>query len=238
MTLRELGKEGRRPGPDRYRAVHPDGRDHRNRDAALVRRGRGRSPFARARRHGARGHPAGGHGAGHRARRARASRSPSCPRRWSSTWPPAPPGRSGPPWSAGSSRPAWTGLPGGTYELQHARASAVVNTEQMGGQPLALALGLAVAAVLSLALTVLSLVRRRRRELALLKALGMTRGQVRAVIAWQTTLTLADRRRGRRAAGHRLRPAGLARLRRLARGRADRRGTGGRARPSAWSRWC
>ena len=28
------------------------------------------------------------------------------------------------------------------------------------------------------------------RELALLKALGMTRGQVRGVIAWQTTLTL------------------------------------------------
>ena len=82
------------------------------------------------------------------------------------------------------------GTPGGTYELQHARASAIVNTEQMGGQPLALAVGLAAAAVLSLALTVLSLVRRRRRELALLKALGMTRGQVRAVIAWQTTLTL------------------------------------------------
>jgi putative ABC transport system permease protein len=82
------------------------------------------------------------------------------------------------------------GTPGGSYELSHARASAVVNTEQMGGQPLALAVGLAAAAVLSLALTLLSLVRRRRRELALLKALGMTRGQVRAVIAWQTTLTL------------------------------------------------
>jgi hypothetical protein len=82
------------------------------------------------------------------------------------------------------------GTPGGSYELSHARASAIVNTEQMGTQPLALALGLAAAAVLSLALTVLSLVRRRRRELALLKALGMTRGQVRAVIAWQTTLTL------------------------------------------------
>jgi ABC-type lipoprotein release transport system permease subunit len=82
------------------------------------------------------------------------------------------------------------GDPGGSYELSHARASAIVNTEQMGGQPLALAVGLAVAAVLSLALTVLSLVRRRRRELALLKAMGMTRGQVRAVIAWQTTLTL------------------------------------------------
>jgi hypothetical protein len=82
------------------------------------------------------------------------------------------------------------GTPGGSYELSHARASAIVNTEQMGGQPLALAIGLAVAAVLSLALTVLSLVRRRRRELALLKALGMTRSQIRAVIAWQTTLTL------------------------------------------------
>ena len=44
--------------------------------------------------------------------------------------------------------------------------------------------------MLSLALTVLSLVRRRRRELALLKTLGMTRSQIRAVIAWQTTLTL------------------------------------------------
>jgi len=37
---------------------------------------------------------------------------------------------------------------------------------------------------------VLASVRRRRHELALLKALGMTRGRVRAIIAWQTTLTL------------------------------------------------
>ncbi len=51
-------------------------------------------------------------------------------------------------------------------------------------------LGLAVAAVLSLALTILSLVRRRRGELALLKVFGMTRAQIWAVIAWQTTLTL------------------------------------------------
>jgi hypothetical protein len=81
-------------------------------------------------------------------------------------------------------------IPGGTYQLASAQASAVINAEHMGGQPLALALGLAAAAVLSLALTVLSLVRRRRQELALLKTLGMTRGQIRAVIAWQTTLTL------------------------------------------------
>lgn len=78
--------------------------------------------------------------------------------------------------------------PGGTYELpqRHARAAAVVNAAQMGGQPLALGLGLAAAAVLSLALTVLSLVRRRRQELALLKVLGMTRSQVGAVIAWRS----------------------------------------------------
>jgi putative ABC transport system permease protein len=82
------------------------------------------------------------------------------------------------------------GTPGGTYEMRSALASAVVNTEQMGGQPLALGIGLAAAAVLSLALTVLGLVRRRRHELALLKTIGMTRGQIRAVVAWQTTLTL------------------------------------------------
>jgi hypothetical protein len=80
--------------------------------------------------------------------------------------------------------------PGGTYELHSALAAAVINTRQMTGQPIALALGLAAGAVLSLTLTVLSSVRRRRHELALLKALGMTRGQIRSVIVWQTTLTL------------------------------------------------
>jgi hypothetical protein len=89
-----------------------------------------------------------------------------------------------------SANPDITRTPGGTYELRHALAGAIVNARQLSGQPLALAFGLAAAAVLSLALTVLGLVRRRRRELALLKALGMTRGQVRAVIAWQTGLTL------------------------------------------------
>jgi len=84
------------------------------------------------------------------------------------------------------------GTPGGTYQLDldHARPAAILNSAQMGSQPLALALGLAAAAVLSLALTVLASVRRRRRELALLKTLGMTRVQVRAIVAWQTTLTL------------------------------------------------
>jgi putative ABC transport system permease protein len=82
--------------------------------------------------------------------------------------------------------------PGGTYELRRdqALAAQVVNAQQLGGQPLALGIGLAAAAVLSLALTVLGSVRRRRSEFALMKALGMTRRQIRSVIAWQTSFTL------------------------------------------------
>jgi predicted lysophospholipase L1 biosynthesis ABC-type transport system permease subunit len=66
----------------------------------------------------------------------------------------------------------------------------VYNAEQLGSQPVALAAGLAAAALLSLSMSILSLVRRRGREFALLKALGMTRSQLRAVIAWQTSVTL------------------------------------------------
>ena len=78
----------------------------------------------------------------------------------------------------------------------------------MGDQPLALALGLAAAAVLSLALTVLASVRRRRRELALLKTLGMTRrpGPGHRRLADERD---PDHRGGRRrAARHRRRAAG------------------------------
>ncbi len=82
------------------------------------------------------------------------------------------------------------GTPGGTYALGQHLAAAVVNASKMGDQPLVLALGLAAAAVLSLALTVFASVRRRRREYALLKTLGMSRGQVRAVVAWQTSAIL------------------------------------------------
>lgn len=87
-----------------------------------------------------------------------------------------------------SARPDRT--PGGTQQLTRSKAAAVVNAAQMGRQQLALALSLAAAAVLSLALTVLASARRRRHELGLLKALGMTRGQVRVIVTWQVTLTL------------------------------------------------
>ena len=57
----------------------------------------------------------------------------------------------------------------------------------VNGLPLALALALAVLAVAAVAHTLLTSVRRRRRELAILKAVGFVTGQVRATVAWQAT---------------------------------------------------
>jgi ABC-type lipoprotein release transport system permease subunit len=82
------------------------------------------------------------------------------------------------------------GQPGGTYQVHRVLGAAIVNASQMGGQPLTLAIVLAAAVVLSLAATVVAGARRRRRELGIVKALGLTRRQVRAVIAWQTSTIL------------------------------------------------
>ena len=82
------------------------------------------------------------------------------------------------------------GTPGGTYLQPRVLGAAIVNAAQMGSQPLALALALAAAAVLSLGVALLASVRQRRRELALLKALGLTRRQMRETVAWQASVTL------------------------------------------------
>jgi hypothetical protein len=82
-------------------------------------------------------------------------------------------------------------VPGSMYQLGPQLGAPVVNASQMGSLPLALAIGVAAAAVLALGLTILASVRRRRRDLALLKALGLRPRQVRAVIAWQTSTILA-----------------------------------------------
>jgi hypothetical protein len=84
------------------------------------------------------------------------------------------------------------GTPGGTYRLpmDRIRGAAIVDAADMGSQPLALALAVAAGAVLSLALALLASVRERRRELALLKTLGLTRRQVMAAIAWQANVIL------------------------------------------------
>jgi hypothetical protein len=82
------------------------------------------------------------------------------------------------------------GNAGDLYSLPPELGAPVRDASQMGSQPLTLAIGVAAAAVLALALTILASVRERRRDLALLKALGLRSGQLRAVVGWQTTTIL------------------------------------------------
>jgi hypothetical protein len=82
--------------------------------------------------------------------------------------------------------PAASGLAGGVVKVL--RPVEIVNFHAMGETPTALATGLAAGAVLALGLTLATSVRRRRRELALLKALGFTQRQLSSAIAWQATV--------------------------------------------------
>jgi ABC-type antimicrobial peptide transport system permease subunit len=68
------------------------------------------------------------------------------------------------------------------------RPAEIVNYRSMGAMPAILAGGLAAGAVVGLGLTLIASVRRGRRDLALLKTLGFTRGQLAAVVAWQSTV--------------------------------------------------
>jgi hypothetical protein len=79
--------------------------------------------------------------------------------------------------------------PGGVYRVPRVLGASIVNANQMSGQPLALAMALGVAALVSLSAAVAASVRRRRRDLAVLQALGLTGRQLRGIVAWQT-LTL------------------------------------------------
>ena len=68
------------------------------------------------------------------------------------------------------------------------RPAQIVNYRSIGATPVVLAAGLAAGAVLALGLTLTASVRRRRRDLALLKTLGLTRRQLSAAIACQSTV--------------------------------------------------
>ena len=65
------------------------------------------------------------------------------------------------------------------------RPAEIVNYRSMGATPAILGLALASGAVVALGLTLISSVRRRRRELAMLKTIGLTGRQLAQSVAWQ-----------------------------------------------------
>jgi predicted lysophospholipase L1 biosynthesis ABC-type transport system permease subunit len=72
--------------------------------------------------------------------------------------------------------------------VQH--PAEIVNYRTMGDIPTLLGAALAVGAVTAPGLTLLASVRRRRRDLALLKTLGFTRRQLAATVAWQGSVAV------------------------------------------------
>ena len=71
------------------------------------------------------------------------------------------------------------------------RPAEIADFQSMGTAPVILAGALVLGALSSLLLTLMSSVRRRRRDLALLKTLGFTRRQLSATVAWQSTAAIA-----------------------------------------------
>ena len=81
---------------------------------------------------------------------------------------------------------------GGNYGVLPAQQPAeIVNYRAMGTTPAILASGLAMGAIVALALTLVASVRRRRRDLALMKTLGFVHRQLSAVVSWQASVTAA-----------------------------------------------
>jgi hypothetical protein len=72
--------------------------------------------------------------------------------------------------------------------LSVVRPVQIINYRSIGSTPVILAFGLAAGAVVALGLTLASSVRRRRRDLALLKAFGFSQRQLSAAVAWQATV--------------------------------------------------
>jgi predicted lysophospholipase L1 biosynthesis ABC-type transport system permease subunit len=71
------------------------------------------------------------------------------------------------------------------------RPAQIINYGSLGSTPVVLGGALALGAVVAMELTLITSVRRRRRDLALLKILGFTRRQVAAAITWQSSVATA-----------------------------------------------
>ena len=74
-------------------------------------------------------------------------------------------------------------------DVQH--PAEIVNYQSTGATPVILASGLALGATAALALTLIASVRRRRRDIALLKTLGFTARQLAVMVAWQASVIAA-----------------------------------------------
>jgi ABC-type lipoprotein release transport system permease subunit len=66
----------------------------------------------------------------------------------------------------------------------------IIDYRSIGDTPVLLAMGFAIGVAGAFAFTVVASVRRRRRDLALLKTLGFTRRQLSACIAWQSSASV------------------------------------------------
>ncbi|MGA2123617.1 MAG: FtsX-like permease family protein [Acidimicrobiales bacterium] len=75
--------------------------------------------------------------------------------------------------------------------VAHLRPAEIANYRSMGTTPAILGGGLALGAVVALALTLIASVRRRRRELALLKSLGFVGRQLASAVAWQSSVAVS-----------------------------------------------
>jgi hypothetical protein len=78
----------------------------------------------------------------------------------------------------------------GSYVLGVERPAEIVNYHSMGATPLILGLGLTAGVVTALGLTLVASVRRRRRSMAMLRTLGFTGRQLRASVAWQSSIAV------------------------------------------------
>jgi hypothetical protein len=78
----------------------------------------------------------------------------------------------------------------GVFVSKVQRPAEIVNYRAMGSTPVLLGVSLAAGAMVALGLTLIASVRRRRRDLAVLKTLGFTGRQLSATVAWQSTVSV------------------------------------------------
>ena len=71
------------------------------------------------------------------------------------------------------------------------RPAEIINRGSLDATPTLLRAALATGIVTTLGLTLVASVSRRKRDLALLKALGFTKAQLAAATSWQSTMAVA-----------------------------------------------